>query len=320
MQKKRSSKKQFSKIISEDMNVYQSEKIETVKTLFANYDYISQKEKTNLEGKFTKPKNASQAQYIQKLNNSNKKIVVATGVAGTGKTLFATEIAVKFLLSNKTERIIFTRPNVCVDEDLGYLPGTLEDKLAPYVRPIYDILYRFFTPDEVTKMLQDKIFEIAPLGFMRGRTFKNTWIIADEMQNATISQMKMLLTRIGEGSRMVITGDLDQCDLRRDASGLTDFLQKLQRCRSESISSIEFDTGDIQREPVVKEVLEIYSSSLPTSYLGELIVEKEGTADSEKSNDDDRCSPLSKDLSMSSDDIETGTLSSSSDDMFSFFP
>jgi phosphate starvation-inducible PhoH-like protein len=147
-----------------------------------------------------------------------------------------------------------------VDEDLGYLPGTLEEKMAPWVRPIYDVLYQFISPKEVQIHMENKIIEIAPLGYMRGRTFKNTWIVADEMQNSTISQMKMLLTRLGENSRLIITGDLEQYDRPNEMNGLEDFLNKLKGKRSPSITDFEFERADIQREEVVREVLDIYSS------------------------------------------------------------
>ena len=200
------------------------------------------------------------------LSQRTKKIVVATGPAGTGKTLFATEMGVKNFLTNNVEKIIFTRPSVTVDEDLGYLPGTLEEKMAPWVRPIYDILYKFISPKDVGLLIEEKIIEISPLGFMRGRTFKNCWIIADEMQNSTISQMKMLLTRLGENTRLAITGDLDQPDRHEELNGLDDFLDKFKGKRSSSITSIEFGNSDIQREEVVKEVLEIYSGDIPVNY------------------------------------------------------
>ena len=158
------------------------------------------------------------------------------------------------------EKLIFTRPSVSVDEDLGYLPGSLEDKMAPWIRPIYDIMYQHMSPSEVTRCIEEKTIEIAPLGFMRGRTFKNAWIVADEMQNSTIGQMKMLLTRLGENSRIVVTGDLDQHDRVGETNGLEDFLNKFRGKRSSSISSFEFEKSDIQREEVVKEVLDLYSS------------------------------------------------------------
>ena len=228
--------------------------------------HLSSKEKKAFEDKFTQPKNGMQRDYYNLLNQKSKKIVVGTGPAGTGKTLFSTETGVKYFLMGNFDKLIFTRPSVSVDEDLGYLPGTLEEKMAPWVRPIYDILYNFLTPKEVTALLEEKTIEISPLGYMRGRTFKNCWIIADEMQNSTISQMKMLMTRLGENSRLVITGDLEQHDRHNEQNGLEDFLNKFKGKRSSSISSVEFDNSDIQRENVVKEVLEIYGGDVPTHY------------------------------------------------------
>lgn len=242
--------------------------VQKQKKLYENFQYLSFNEKKRIDEKFTVPKNTSQEEYVHKLKIKQKKIIVATGPAGTGKTLFATEFGIKNFFMNNIEKIIFTRPSVSVDEDLGYLPGTLEEKMAPWVRPIYDILYRFITPKEVTQLIEDKVIEISPLGYMRGRTFKNAWIIADEMQNSTISQMKMLLTRLGENSRLVITGDLEQHDRKDEINGLEDFLDKFKGKRSSSITSIEFQRNDIQREEVVKEVLDIYSSeSPPVGYL-----------------------------------------------------
>lgn len=235
-----------------------------------NFQYLSPKEKQIFENKFTSPKNRHQEQYVSMLKQKSKKIVVVSGPAGTGKTLFATEFGVKNFLLGDCEKLVFTRPSVSVDEDLGYLPGSLEEKMAPWVRPIYDVLYQFVTPNEVTQHMEDKLIEIAPLGFMRGRTFKNTWIVADEMQNSSISQMKMLLTRLGENSRLIITGDLEQFDKPNEINGLEDFLNKFRGKRSSSIGSFQFERNDIQREEVVKEVLDIYAGEhLPNSYLEE---------------------------------------------------
>ena len=206
------------------------------------------------------PKNRHQEAYLRALRDPPKKIVVCTGPAGTGKTLLATENGIRAFLKGDVERLVFTRPSVAVDEDLGFLPGSLEEKMAPWIRPIYDVLYQFVSPQEVAEFMEQRLIEIAPLGFMRGRTFKHTWIVADEMQNSTVSQMKMLLTRLGEKSRLVITGDLEQFD-QAGINGLDDFLSKFKGRRSDSISSFEFDNTDIQREEVVKEVLEIYAMS-----------------------------------------------------------
>ena len=238
------------------------------KAVTENFQYLSPKEKGIFENKFTVPKNRHQEQYVTMLKQKSKKIIVVSGPAGTGKTLFATEFGVRNFLLGNVERLVFTRPSVSVDEDLGYLPGTLEEKMAPWVRPIYDVLYQFVTPNEVKQYMEDKIVEIAPLGFMRGRTFKNAWIVADEMQNSTVSQMKMLLTRLGENSRLIITGDLEQFDKPNEINGLEDFLNKFKGKRSSSISSFQFERDDIQREEVVKEVLDIYAGEhIPENYI-----------------------------------------------------
>jgi phosphate starvation-inducible PhoH-like protein len=269
----RKQKKQTEKEILYDYrNEIESERENAVmkqRKVYENMQHLSNIEKTNFENKFTKPKNERQEQYAHLLKAKSKKIVVATGPAGTGKTLFATETGVRNFLNGTYEKLIFTRPSVSVDEDLGYLPGTLEEKMAPWIRPIYDILYNFISPKEVTALLEEKIIEISPLGYMRGRTFKNCWIVADEMQNSTISQMKMLLTRLGENSRLIITGDLEQYDRPNELNGLEDFLSKFKGKRSASISSFEFQRSDIQREDVVKEVLEIYGGDIPEEYKEE---------------------------------------------------
>lgn len=232
--------------------------------------YLSYKERENIEKKFTHPKNIHQEQYAALLKQKTKKIIVVAGPAGTGKTLFATEYGIRNFMLGTYEKLVFTRPSVSVDEDLGYLPGTMEDKMAPWIRPIYDILYQHMSPTDLSHYMEEKTIEIAPLGFMRGRTFKNTWIVADEMQNSTISQMKMLLTRLGENSRIVVTGDLDQHDRQGEINGLEDFLNKFRGKRSPSISSFEFEKNDVQREEVVKEVLDLYSGEqVPTQYLYE---------------------------------------------------
>ena len=269
-QRTRKPRKQNQKeIMNEYYNEVEKEREQSAakqRKLYENMQYLSSQEKALFDQKFTTPKNFSQERYVGLLKQKSKKIVVATGPAGTGKTLFATEFGVRNFLLGTYDKLIFTRPSVSVDEDLGYLPGTLEEKMAPWVRPIYDILYQFITPKEVTTLMEDKVIEIAPLGYMRGRTFKNCWIVADEMQNSTISQMKMLLTRLGENSRLVITGDLEQYDRLHELNGLDDFLSKFRGKRSSSISSFEFQRTDIQREDVVKEVLDIYGGDVPTNY------------------------------------------------------
>ena len=264
----RKSKKQNDKEILKEYHtdIENETSIARQRSYYENMQYLSINEKKKFDSKFTSPKNPSQEYYNSQLKHKNKKIVVATGPAGTGKTLFATEWGIRNFLLGVYEKLIFTRPSVSVDEDLGYLPGTLEDKMAPWIRPIYDILHMFITPREVVTLMEDKLIEIAPLGYMRGRTFKNCWIVADEMQNSTVAQMKMLMTRLGENSRLIVTGDLDQYDRPSHDNGLEDFLDKFKGKRSSSITSIEFQKDDIQREEVVKEVLEIYGGDIPIQY------------------------------------------------------
>jgi len=183
--KKKNNKKINNRIIDEDLDYYESHNTRNDKSYYENFEHLSFKEKLLFDNKFSKPRNKSQFKYMKEINKLTNKIIVATGPAGTGKTLLGTEHAVKFFLLGKYDKLIFTRPSVAVDEELGFLPGTLEEKMAPWIRPIYDILYEFIHPSEVTKFIEDKLIEISPLGFMRGRTFKNCCIIADEMQNST---------------------------------------------------------------------------------------------------------------------------------------
>ena len=247
-------------ILNEYFSAQQQDEEVCTATTVVPYQYVSPKDKLKLEEKFTKPKNSHQEELVRNLKNKNKKIIFVTGPAGTGKTLFATEYGIHNFITGVCDKLVFTRPSVSVDEELGFLPGTLEEKMAPWIRPIYDVLYQFISPKEVQYLNEEKLIEIAPLGFMRGRTFKNTWIVADEMQNCTISQMKMLLTRLGENSRLIITGDLEQYDRPSETNGLEDFLKKFQDKKSASIVSFKFEKSDIQREEVVKEVLDIYDA------------------------------------------------------------
>ena len=158
------------------------------------------------------PRNLKQRYLISLLENPNKHINFAIGPAGTGKTLIATLYAIKSLREGLVRKIVITRPAVSVDEQHGFLPGTLVEKMGPWTRPMFDIFEEYYSTGQIEKMVKDNVIEIAPLAYMRGRTFKDAIIIADEMQNATDSQMKMLLTRIGDNSKIVVTGDLEQFD------------------------------------------------------------------------------------------------------------
>jgi len=203
-------------------------------------------------------RNANQKLYLTKLYEESTSIVLAIGPAGTGKTMLAVQFGVKLFQEGKVDKIIVTRPAVSVDEDLGFLPGDLNEKMAPWTRPIFDVLGEYYQTKEIAKMLEEGVIEISPLAYMRGRTFKNAYIVADEMQNATINQMKMLLTRLGEGSKMVVTGDLAQADRLSD-NGLIDFCNLLeQKEYLEHIDIIRFDAKDIERHNAVKEVLAVY--------------------------------------------------------------
>jgi phosphate starvation-inducible PhoH-like protein len=203
------------------------------------------------------PRNKSQETYIMTLTDPDKDIVFGIGPAGTGKTMLACQVGVKAFLDGEVDKIIVTRPAVSADEDLGFLPGTLEEKMAPWTRPIFDVFREYFYAHEIEGMIKEGIIEISPLAYMRGRTFKDAFIIADEMQNATPNQMKMLLTRIGTGSKMVVTGDLAQADRLKD-NGLLDFVNQLNQYQSSRISAVYFKQGDIERHEAVKEVLQVY--------------------------------------------------------------
>ena len=205
------------------------------------------------------PKTTNQEKYFRTLNNDDIKIVISTGPAGCGKTLFACQKAITDLKSEKINKIIITRPLVSVDEEIGFLPGNLIKKMDPWTKPIFDIFLDFCTKTELDVMLMNGKIEICPLAFMRGRTFKYSFIIADEMQNSSPNQMKMLTTRLGDNCRMVITGDLQQTDFIKE-NGLYDFVDKIEKYNqtSEIVQHIQLDSNDKERSAIVKKVLEIY--------------------------------------------------------------
>jgi len=210
--------------------------------------------------KIVVPKTPGQIKYVSILNDL-KPIIVATGPAGTGKTLFACQKASEDLYNHRCDRIIMTRPIVSVDEELGFLPGSMEKKMDPWTRPMFDIMQRYFTKNQLKQMMRDKIVEISPLAYMRGRTFDRSYIIADEMQNSTVNQMKMLLTRMGDHSRMVVTGDTEQCDLDdTHMNGLTDLVLRMSDDVYNHIDHVELEVDDIQRSEAVREVLQIYTN------------------------------------------------------------
>ena len=207
------------------------------------------------------PRNFHQDDLLGYLEDHNINIVFAVGPAGTGKTLISTLAGIRELKKNNIDKFVVTRPAVSVDEQHGFLPGTLMEKMAPWTRPIFDVFEEYYAPDQIEYMINDNKVEVAPLAYMRGRTFKNAFIIADEMQNATDSQMKMLLTRIGDNSKIVVTGDLNQHDRGYESNGLKCFIERLQRAKSDKIKLVQFGNTDIERHPVVSEVLKIYEEN-----------------------------------------------------------
>ena len=182
------------------------------------------------------------------------------GPAGTGKTMMACEHAVKLLRENRIDRIVLTRPAVGVDENIGYLPGTKEEKMFPLLLPMYDVLHEFISPKEVRAMIEKQIIEVCPLSFIRGRTFKRAVVIGDEFQNTTPSQFKSFATRIGAGSKFVVTGDLQQHDRGFAVNGLADFLGRweLSGAPDAGLQIVRFEPCDVQRHPLIASLLEAY--------------------------------------------------------------
>ena len=197
------------------------------------------------------PKTPGQCEYLRVIQ-SPKPIVIATGPAGSGKTMFGCQVAAEKLANKECKRLILTRPIVAADEDMGYLPGEMERKMEPWIRPMMDIFENYLTRNQLEKHVC-----IEPLGFMRGRTFNDSFIIADEMQNSTPNQMKMLLTRLGDNSKMIVMGDLKQSDLG-PKNGLADLVKRIKGLDLEYIEHVIMDDEDILRHPAVAEILKLY--------------------------------------------------------------
>ena len=205
------------------------------------------------------PKSRNQENLILNLLNPDQSIVVAVGPAGTGKTYLAMLAAVKAFKSGECKRIILTRPAIGVeDEQHGFLPGNIVAKMEPWTRPLMDVLREYYRQTEIAAMIDDGSIEISPLAYMRGRTFKHAWIIADEMQNATPAQMKMLLSRIGTESRIVVTGDVEQADRARGDNGLLDLCSRLEHYPVRGMAVCKLTGRDIQRHPIIGSVLALY--------------------------------------------------------------
>jgi len=219
-----------------------------------NYDFNSN---TRYMSPFYKPRSENQGLYVKYLCDKNIPIVIGVGPAGSGKTLFACNQAVLALKSGAVDKIILTRPVVPVEEDIGFLPGSLINKMDPWTRPIFDILLEFYQQKDIDGMLHSGALEISPLAYMRGRTLDNAFIILDESQNANDLQIKMFLTRIGSNAKAIITGDPTQVDLpRNQKSGLDKAVRILQNI--EGIAHIQLDEEDVVRHKLVKAIIRAY--------------------------------------------------------------
>jgi phosphate starvation-inducible PhoH-like protein len=193
------------------------------------------------------------------LTKSKPYIVLGVGSAGSGKTLLGTSVGVSKLQNNEVRKLVITRPAISVSENIGLLPGTLQDKMAPWIRPVYDVLLMHYPKGILDKMIRDDVIEICPLGYMRGRDFSHTYIICDEAQNTTPNQMLMLLTRIGTNSKLVITGDPQQYDLGFENNGLIDLMAKINYHGVTGwVEMVEFNDEDIERNPIIHHILNLY--------------------------------------------------------------
>lgn len=231
------------------LRVLEADKSADLSTVFADTLLTTYKKHT------IAPKSVTQKNYVDLVNK--KDLTFAVGPAGTGKTYLAVAAAVKALSTKKVERIVLTRPAVEAGESLGYLPGDLSQKIDPYLRPLYDALQEMLGPEKVLKLIEKEIIEVAPLAYMRGRTLNDSFIILDEAQNTTVEQMKMFLTRLGFGSKVVITGDVTQVDLPISKnSGLIEVQKILHNI--DDIGFIYFTDTDVVRHPLVQKIVKAF--------------------------------------------------------------
>ncbi len=257
------------KIIDELLKITSSEKSLSERKVKYATELLRQNNSINLEdiynevlqvsfkGKKIKPKTLGQKFYVEAIKKAD--IVFSIGPAGTGKTYLAMVMAVKYLLNKKVNRIILTRPAIEAGEKLGFLPGDMQDKVDPYLRPLYDALYDILGPEKVNQYLEKNIIEVAPLAYMRGRTLDDSFVILDEAQNTTPEQMKMFLTRIGFNSHAVVTGDITQIDLPHSKNSGLNQVRKLLN-NIEGIEFIYLSNQDVVRHELVKEIIRAYES------------------------------------------------------------
>lgn len=211
---------------------------------------------------FIEPRTQKQRTYVEKLLDNRVDVVIASGVAGSGKTLFATWVGMKLMNEGKVKKIILTRPAVSAEESHGYLPGSLDKKMEPWMRPLFDVLETGYKQDDIQKMLANRMIEICPIAFMRGRNFDESWIICDESQNCTPNQMLMIMTRLGMGSKLVVTGDPAQHDRGYENNGLTDLMYRIHSSttKDDRIAVVELDEADVQRHPLIPHILNLYNN------------------------------------------------------------
>lgn len=229
--------------------------------------YSMKTEKKRHKGVVDVAKTPSQQLYSKHLDDPSVGLVIGIGPAGCGKTLLPCAHAIQGLARREVERIVITRPTVAADEQIGFLPGSLEEKMLPWMIPIYDCFKEYVSAQRLREYMVNEEIEICPLSFMRGRTFHKSWIIADEVQNTTVNQMRTLLTRAGQGSKVVLTGDLAQCDFDAQHNGLQDFLRRyalfkedgrLEEPSRPRVEVVEFNESDVLRSELVKVVLDVY--------------------------------------------------------------
>ena len=206
------------------------------------------------------PRTRNQERLVLALQDASQHIVVTAGPAGTGKTYLCVLAAVQAFRNGECKKIVLTRPAVEVEEEKhGFLPGDLNQKMMPWCIPLLDVLKEYYRPQDVATMIEDGVIEIAPLAFMRGRSLKDAWIIADEAQNMTPKQMVMLLTRIGENSKILVTGDVEQTDRVKGNNGLADLCERLKEGGVKGIAVCNLDDRDIQRHRIISSVLTLYA-------------------------------------------------------------
>ena len=254
----------YSNSYSTDQNIQYKQ--QELMNQFFQQQQQQQKQQQKLKTKHVLiPRNSNQELYINTLNNINPSIVVATGPAGSAKSYIAVAVGIDKLVNKEYKRLVITRPAVSVDEEMGFLPGSITEKMDPWMRPLYDTFYKYYSVAEVKTMIANKIIDICPIAYLRGRTLEDSYIIIDEAQNCTINQMLMILTRIGSGSKMVITGDLTQHDRGFTINGLGDFIQRLNNNEINNfnniidIARIHFTEEDIERHPVIKDIMKLYN-------------------------------------------------------------